>query len=242
MYKFLDEWKEVKGEFIKPSFKWYFGPWRKYAYGNLNGPCIWLSHNYRDYYRAYNSVLIKNGTKKWKFDDKEYESPVYVDGPKHTLPGGLREGQFVWRRDIRKKLRRWGLGWLRPLFFLPRWLTFRWINADIGWKTKWDEYRYEWPARKGIVLFGFAIIKTAYIPKENEKDWTCNDDYWESLLTYKSVGGDLKKTNDAMGAWVDTEGNREIRFQTRFLADPEKRKELIEIQKKQHKKHKKKTK
>ena len=101
------------------------------------------------------------------------------------------------------------------------------------YKTKWsdDDYRYEYPAHITLVIFGFAISVTAYIPKQGENDWTCNDDYWESLLTYNHYNGDLKKVNDVMGYWnKPSDKNFRFRFQPRFLTSVDEQRDLIAIQ------------
>ena len=101
------------------------------------------------------------------------------------------------------------------------------------YKTKWsdDDYRYEYPAHITLVIFGFAISITAYIPKQNENDWTCNDDYWESLLTYNHYNGDLKKVNDVMGYWNKPgDENFRFRFQPRFLTSSVDRDDLVALQ------------
>ena len=122
---------------------------------------------------------------------------------------------------------------LKPTYELPYWLSFYFFNSDIMYKTKWseDDFRYEYPAHITLVIFGFAISVTAYIPKVDENDWTCQDDYWESLLTFNHYGGDIKKTNDVMGWWNKPgDKNFRFRFQPRFLTSIVDRDDLIELQ------------
>lgn len=122
---------------------------------------------------------------------------------------------------------------VKPTYELPYWLSFYFFNSDIMYKTKWadDDYRYEYPAHITLVFFGLALSVTAYIPKMDENDWTCQDDYWESLLTYNHYGGDIKKTNEVMGWWNKPDDeNFRFRFQPRFLKNEDERKQLIELQ------------
>jgi hypothetical protein len=122
---------------------------------------------------------------------------------------------------------------LKPTYQLPYWLSFYFFNSDIMWKTKWteDDFRYEFPAHITLVFFGLCISVTAYIPKVDENDWTCQDDYWESLLTYNYFNGDLKKTNDVMGWWNKPDDeNFRFRFQPRFLTSQVDRDDLIDLQ------------
>lgn len=121
----------------------------------------------------------------------------------------------------------------RPTYQLPNWMSFYFFNSDIMYKTKWedDDYRYEYPAHITLVIFGLCISVTAYIPKQEDNDWTCNDDYWESLLTYNHYNGDLKKVNDVMGYWnKPDDSNFRFRFQPRFLTNTDEQNDLIELQ------------
>ncbi len=131
---------------------------------------------------------------------------------------------------------------VKPTYELPNWLSFYFFNSDIMYKTKWseDDFRYEAPAHITLVIFGFAISVTAYIPKTDEKDWTVQDDYWESLLTFNYYGGDIKKTNEMMGWWNKPgEKNFRFRFQPRFLTSSVDRDDLEALQAEQLEKMKK---
>ena len=69
------------------------------------------------------------------------------------------------------------------------------------------------------------------LQKQNDNDWTCNDDYLESLLTYNHYNGDLKKVNDLMGCWnIPGDENFRFRFQPRFLSNIDEQSDLINIQ------------
>jgi len=122
---------------------------------------------------------------------------------------------------------------VKPTYELPYWLSFYFFNSDIMYKTKWseDDFRYEYPAHITLVFFGLALSVTAYIPKVDENDWTVQDDYWESLLTFNHYGGDIKKTNKVMGWWNKPDDkNFRFRFQPRFLKSTVDRDDLIALQ------------
>jgi hypothetical protein len=122
---------------------------------------------------------------------------------------------------------------VKPTYELPYWLSFYFFNSDIMYKTKWtdDDFRYEYPAHITLVIFGFAISVTAYIPKMDKNDWACQDDYWESLLTFNHYGGDIKKTNEAMGWWSKYDDKKiKFRFQPRFLTSTVDRDVLVALQ------------
>lgn len=211
-WKFLYVWKQCHGAFIKPKLKWYFGPWWKE--GNLP---VW---------RRGNTIHFGKNHYVGKGDDKTYvkEYETTYDFAKLVKPEWTPEGKK--NHPILSRF-------LKPVYELPYWLSFYLFNSDIMYKTKWrnDDYRYEYPAHITLVIFGFAISVTAYIPKTDEKDWTCQDDYWESLLTFNHYGGDLKKTNEVMGWWNKPgDKNFRFRFQPRFLTSTVDRDDLVALQ------------
>lgn len=163
---FLKIYRRLKDVFIKPKLKWYFGTWRNEL--NLpvwrHGPQIRLA-KYHQMYIPQRSVLVFDGYSKDGY--KQYSRS------EHKLPVGYYT--YVWRRNIRKKLKKWHLSWIPPIIQLPIWMSFYFFDCDICWKTKWDEYRYEHPAHITLVLFGLAISVTAYIPEINGN--TTQDDY-----------------------------------------------------------------
>ena len=212
MRKFLSEWKKTNGKFIKPKLHWYFGSWRRE--GNLpvwrRGNTIYFGKNHYDENKTY---------------VKEYETTY--DYAKLVKSEWTEEG---------KKNHPFLSRFLKPVYELPFWLSFYFFNYDIMYKTEYsdDDYRYEYPAHITLVFFGLALSVTAYIPKVGENDWTCQDDYWESLLTYNHYKGNLKKTSEVMGWWNKPgDKNFRFRFQPRFLTNEVDRDNLVAFQLKQ---------
>ena len=201
--QFLYKWKQTNGKFIRPKFKWFFGRWI-----NESNLPVW---------RTGNTVWIVN--KKKKDEYKNEFSMAKLESSEWTELG--RKNHPILSRIFK-----------HPTYELPLWLSFYLFNDDIGWKTKWTEqdFRYEDPAHITLVFFGLAISVTAYIPKENKDDWTCQDDYWESLMTYNYFKGDLKKTNEEMGWWTTPV---RFRFNPRFLTDSLDRDDLEALQEEQ---------
>lgn len=60
---------------------------------------------------------------------------------------------------------------------------FRFKITNLGWKTKYDEYRFEWDPQITITI-GKYEIRIVFVPKTN-KDILI-DCYWEAWLTYKN--------------------------------------------------------
>lgn len=199
-YRFLYEWKQTHRAFVRPKFKWYFGPWQKES----NLP-VWRKGNIIHF--------GKYSERKDNYNFSKLETSEWTEEGKKNHP-------------ILSKL-------VKPSYELPIWLSFYFFNSDIVYKTKYsdDDFRYEFPAHITLVIFGFAISVTAYISESNENDFTCQDDYWESLLTYNYFKGDIKKTNNVMGYWNSPKDKKfRFRFQPRFLSSDIDRDELIVLQ------------
>lgn len=222
--KLYNTWEKAKDIFVKPSLKVYFGKWRNDP--NLpvwrRGPHIFFmgrKYNNKKAYMVRDSVMIYTGTVPYKFGDKTYESKCYNWVPKHTLPGKLKAGDYVWSRNIRKKLKKWHLSWIPPIVNLPIWMRFHIVNLDLGWKTKWDDVRYEFPPQFSIIAFGFSLTFTLHSPIQNE--FACDDHYWEAILNhiYMNKAGDLERTILLSGIWSKyNKKDEEIKF---FALRPE---------------------
>lgn len=201
--RFLNTYRSIKGAFIRPKIKLFIGKWRN-------------EHNLPVWRRGPQLNFCSYGERTETWDYGKMVSSEWNAFGKKNHP--------ILSRILK-----------HPSYQLPIWLSFYCFNNDIYYKTKWsdDDYRYEFPSHFTLVFFGLCISLTAYIPKANENDFTCNDDYWESLLTYRHYGGDLKATNDVMGYWNTVgEDKFRFRFQPRFLSSQLERDELISIQEK----------
>ena len=167
---FLSLYRELKRYFKRPRLKFYLGPWRRE--GNLP---VWR--------RGPQIRWGKYGEINEHWNWAKLESSEWNALGKKNHP--------ILSKIIKT-----------PVWQLPIWLAFHWYNDDLMYKTKWseDDYRYEFPPHFTVVFFGLAFSITAYAPKvEGDDKYTCDDDYWETLLTFRHYGGDLKKTNDALG-------------------------------------------
>lgn len=228
--QFLKIYRRVKDVFVKPKIKWYFGSWKNEP--NLPvwrcGPTINLTKDigrHKIHYKAYypnNKVQVFEGYSDHEWNGKKIKKYSWSN---HILPGKLNEYKPVWNRIIRKKLRKLHLSWIPPVIQLPIWLSFHFFDHDITYKSKWNQWRYEYPAHITLVLFGFAISVTAVIPYDEFS--TVDMDYWESLLTYIDKPN-LDDLNDEMG-WWSGETLKHWRLRPEFLKEPYKT-QLITIQ------------
>lgn len=183
-------YKKAKDFFAKPIVHWSFGKWRNNHLLPIwrRGPILRLGKSpyslNTNCYEIKNRVQIFTGYSTWTDSTgKEHKSKCYDWAATHKLPGGLKSGDIVWNRDIRKKLKKWHLSWIKPQYQLPIWLSFHIFNHDIGWKTKWGDTRYEWPPQFTIVFFGLSFSWWLEAPKL-ESDRYYEDGYWEGVIDY----------------------------------------------------------
>lgn len=206
LIKLYDTWEKAKDTFVKPSLRVYFGKWRNDP--NLpvwrRGPQIPLVKWGKLSSKAYmvkDSVMICSGEVPYTTSSGETRmSKCYEWVPKHKLPGKLRCGQYVWYRSIRKKLKKWHLSWVPPIVQLPYWMSFHIFNWELCWKTKWDDFRFEFPPQFTIVAFGLSLTFTVHCPVNNE--YSCDDHYWEAMLDFiYSKSHTLKEAIETSGIW-----------------------------------------
>ena len=173
LYKISDKVRHILKE---PNLFCYIGKWR-------HDPCLPIYRkgpeidlvNYYNSNKAYivvSSVYVKTGEKQYN----NYIMPIYTTY-KHKLPNKLKTGSVIWRNDIRKKFKKFGLSWIKPHYELPIWLKFSIYNFELFYKTKYGDFRYEFPAQFTIVAFGYSI---SFWTKPNS---AFPDGYWETALT-----------------------------------------------------------
>lgn len=216
MIELYKTYNQAKNVFVKPKLHCYFGLWK-------NDPClpvwrrgpIWrlggspYDLNAKCYFLK-DSVAYKKGEETTKLSNGEpYTYGVYGRSY-HQLPGNLYAGMVVWNRNIRKKLRKFGIKRAKAWIYFPIWLSFRIFNRDVTWKTKWTGYdiRYEYPPQFTIVFFGLSLsFWLNPVIKDNEtEDY---NHYWESLLkyVYGKYKGDLLQTIISCGKWENISKN-----------------------------------
>ena len=103
-----------------------------------------------DFLRAYNSPF-KPLKLKWYYGEIALGTPYF-------LPR-------VWRKNKEKP------GYLTAS---PKIFGFDFVS--LGWKTKWDSYRFEWSPMWSFVFFKWQIAITFVAPHQ--------DHYWECWLYY----------------------------------------------------------
>lgn len=79
-------------------------------------------------------------------------------------------------------------------FVQAKWFKFDYVR--LGWKTKWDEYRFEWNPGFSLVLFNkqLNVIFKPDMPTTFDFD----DVYWEGWLTYNFETDKKKPVHDRL--------------------------------------------
>jgi hypothetical protein len=209
LYKTYNKAKDI---FVKPKLKISFGLWN-----NVGLLPVWRSGNVirlgklSQYYIPSNTTYYKKyNAGDTKEDGSVTEYAVY-EMSRHKIPEDAKNG--VWKREVRKKLRKIGLGWLKPQYVLPKWLSFHVFNWDVFYKWKYDSIRFEYPPQFTIVFFGLALNFTLKPILEDEND--SDDHYWESLLSFlyqKECNKNVTDTLNFCGQWTTYKNGKEINF------------------------------
>lgn len=146
-------------------------------------------------FKTYNKV--KNVFKKpklyWKFGKWKHDPclPIWRCG--NTIKIAKHSDEYTASYNFAKYL---GSEWtdvgkqrhpilskiFKPKYVLPIWLSFYIFNRDIMWKTKYEDYRFEYPGQFTIVCFGWSLSLWLNAP-ENDDAWDIYS-YWESILWY----------------------------------------------------------
>lgn len=176
--KMWDTYNKVKHKFKKPKLHWRLGLWKHDPCLPVwrRGSCIKLGKYRKHYYCPNEIVHVKTGVSHWTDSNgKQHEIPCYSMF-RHKIPC-----KYAWNRDIRKKLRKWHLSWIPPVIQLPMWLSFHVFNHDMIWKTKFEDYRFEFPPQFTVVFFGISLSFWLQAPVDDTLGYYS---YWESILWY----------------------------------------------------------
>lgn len=175
-------------------------------------------------YKKVKDVFIKPKLKfffgPWK---KDPCLPIYRRGSiirlfsKHQILG-------KWNEDF-KKNHPFFTKYFKPQYELPIWTAFDIFNWDIMWRTKYGDYRFEFPGQFTIVFFGLSFSIWNINPTGNTlKD----EDYWEAILNYINSNKELpieklRDVDSKLGRWVRyTDEGKEVvrRLDKDFLKEP----------------------
>lgn len=127
-------------------------------------------------------------TLKWYFGDIQFGTPYFL--PRKWVKCTMKDAHNAWSElknkpeDISKTdwLKKYAKGHTKPIPIK----YFGFHFTTLGWKTKWDEYRFEWSPSISLVIFGKQLYVSIMPNIEEDSDLTVIlDSYWEAWLTYK---------------------------------------------------------
>ena len=70
--------------------------------------------------------------------------------------------------------------------------------TTLGWKTKYEDYRFEWSPSISIVMFGKQLFISILPKVDIDKHIVALDCYWEAWLTYENLTDKTKTTEERL--------------------------------------------
>lgn len=162
---------------------------------------------------------------KWYFGEIKYGTPYFL--PRKCVKCSFEDGVKAWDK----------LGEHSQNAYLRSQTQQEWIKnyakthtknipikyfgfdyTTLGWKTKWDDYRFEWSPSISIVIFGKQLFITILpkMGKTPEDTRIMVDFYWEAYLTYKYRTDKFKSKHErlkqTMKLYSCTWGNEEMGY------------------------------
>lgn len=166
--KMYDTYNKARNAFKEPKLYWKFGLWK-------NDPClpVWRRGRIVKLFKRSQACVVwdvigKSKPKRYKMGDK------YIWSTPQDIKGWKWSDTYKQQHPILTKL-------FKPQYELPVWMSCYVFNHDLIWKTKWDDYRYEFPPQFTIVLFGWSLSFWLKHPLGKEYRDDC---YWEAMLWY----------------------------------------------------------
>ena len=146
-----------------------------------------------DYLGVLNSPFVGLEL-KWYFGEIKYGTPYFF--PRKWVKCNFEDGLKAWdklgehsqKAYLRSQTQQEWIEKYTKSYTKP--IPIKYFGFDytsLGWKPKWNEYRFEWSPSISIVIFGKQLF-IAILPKMGKKpgDTTRRADiYWEAYLTYK---------------------------------------------------------
>lgn len=148
-----------------------------------------FKYNFR-FLKVLNSPFI--GLKlKWYFGEIEHGTPYFL--PRKWVKCNREDAKEAWYKlDMNSRIaysknpggrESWIKDHIKHYTKAVQIKYFGWHFTTLGWKTKWDEFRFEWNPSLSIVLFGKQLF-ISIIPNATE-DVMITDTYWEAWLNYE---------------------------------------------------------
>lgn len=130
---------------------------------------------------------------KWYFGDIEHGTPYFL--PRKWVKCNKKDALKSWN-NLRKENRaayekynggieHWTDHYIKN-YTKPVQIKYFGFNfTTLGWKPKWDGYRFEWSPSISIVLFGKQLFIEIVPNIKTDDSIIAMDCYWEAWLNYK---------------------------------------------------------
>ena len=154
-----------------------------------------ISHHFY-YLGVLNSPFV--GLKlKWYFGDIKCGVPYFL--PRKWVKMTKKDCEEALQKDIEKLLPKYveGRTW-KDYEKYKRAVPIKWFgfnSCTLGWKTKYDEVRYEYPPCYSFVIFGKQLHITV-LPKVSNT--LAFESYWEAWITYDTKTDSTKSEKERL--------------------------------------------
>ena len=136
---------------------------------------------------------FKKLTLKWYFGEIKHGTPYFL--PRKWVKCNLDDGLKAWNKlgkhsqnaylrsqTQQEWIKKYAKSHTKPIQIK----YFGWKFTTLGWKTKFDDYRFEWSPSISIVMFGKQLFISILPKVDIDKYIVALDCYWEAWLTYKN--------------------------------------------------------
>ena len=140
---------------------------------------------------------------KWYFGDIEHGTPYFLPRKwvKCNLDDGLKAWNKLGERSQNAYLRsqtqqEWIEKYAKNHTKLVQIKYFGFNFTTLGWKMKWDSYRFDWSPSISLVLFGKQLFIEIVPNIKTDDSIIAIDCYWEAWLNYKYKTGKSKSIKE----------------------------------------------
>lgn len=142
---------------------------------------------------------------KWYFGKIQYGTPYFL--PRKWVKCNMQDALVAWDKlsNTVKETYEKGKGkqkWLQDYIkSYTKPVPIKYFGFDfisLGWKPKWDDYRFEWSPSISIVLFGKQLFIEIMPNTKGDEDLLATDCYWEAWLTYEKKTDKSKSTSERL--------------------------------------------
>lgn len=137
---------------------------------------------------------------KWYFGNIEYGTPYFL--PRKWVKCNIDDAYEAWNKlkinPVYTSKSVWIKNYMRTHTKAVYIKKFGFHFTTLGWKTKWEDYRFEWSPSISIVLFGKQLFITILPNIDMDEHMVALDCYWEAWLTYTHMTDKSKSRRERL--------------------------------------------